>query len=301
LKKLVDDINLAYISGYYRLDKNQTVGASLRYFSMGNINFTNNDGDPMGSYSPHELAFDASYNRKLTDHFALGIAGRFIYSNLTGGIAQEGYDAVSAGKSAAIDVNGFYKQPMTVSGYKGNWALGFNISNVGAKLGYTEEKNFIPTNLRIGGATTIDLDAYNSISFTIDFNKLLVPTPPIDTIIDGEHVVLYGKDNNVGIVQGMVQSFNDAPDGFSEEVDEINYSIGLEYWYAKQFAVRAGYFYENPNKGNRKYFTAGVGLKMKVLGLDFAYLIPAGNYGSSPLDNTWRFSIFMNFEDFAKQ
>ena len=301
LKKLVDDIGLSYLSGYYRYDKNQTFGASLRYFSMGNINFTNNEGKDIGHFTPHELAADISYNRRLSDYFSMGLAGRFIYSNLTGGQAgQDATETVEPGKTAAIDVNGYYKRPIKISGYNANWALGFNISNVGAKLGYTaSEKNFIPTNLRLGGATTIDIDAYNSISLTLDMNKLLVPTPPYksgDTIIAG-------KDNDVGIIQGMVQSFYDGhdPSCFKEEMQEISYSIGAEYWYAKQFAVRAGYFFENERKGNRKYFTAGIGLKMKVLGLDFAYLMPAGNYGNSPLSNTWRFSLYMNFEDIGKQ
>jgi hypothetical protein len=299
LKKLVNDINLAYVSGYYRLDENQTFGIGLRYFSMGTINFMKDAETSLGSFSPHEMAVDASYNRKLTDHFSLGLVGRFIYSNLTGGISSSD-EVIVPGKSGAIDINGYYTQDMKLMGYKGDWALGFNISNIGAKLGYTEEtKNFIPTNLRIGGSGTIYLDDYNSICLTLDLNKLLVPTPPI-TDATGD-TIKYGKDNNVGIIQGMVQSFGDAPDGFNEEMKEINFSFGAEYWYAKQFAVRAGYFYENKMKGNRKYFTAGIGLKMKVLGLDFAYLIPSGNLGNSPLDNTWRFSLYMNFEDIKKQ
>ncbi|MBI9066480.1 MAG: type IX secretion system outer membrane channel protein PorV [Salinivirgaceae bacterium] len=312
LKKLVDDINLAYLAGYYQIDKNQTIGASLRYFTMGNITFTDESNEKIGDFSPHEFALDASYNRKLSENFALGVVGRFIYSNLTGGTAA-GEKTVSAGKTVAIDVNGYYTNKMTVGGYDGNWAAGFNISNVGAKLGYTEdEKNFIPTNLRIGGAGTLHLDDYNSITATFDVNKLLVPTPPVYYIRDeikpdgtvvtvsGEEIK-EGKDNDVAIVQGMVQSFYDAPGGGKEELHEISYAVGLEYWYAKQFAVRAGYFYEHATKGNRKYFTAGVGLKMNVFGLDFSYLVPAGNFNNSPLSNTWRFSLIFDLESFTNQ
>lgn len=294
LKKLVDDMSLSYVSGYYKLDENQTLGVGLRYFSMGSITFTDGDGYPTGNYSPNEFAIDASYNRKLSDNFALGIAGRYIYSNLTGGQSE----GSQAGKSVAIDVNGYYTNNLKISDYKGNWSAGFNISNIGTKIGYTEEvKNFIPTNLRLGGAMTLDFDDYNSLTATLDINKLLVPTPPVysgDTIIAG-------KDPDVSVAQGMIQSFYDAPRGFEEEMEEISYAVGIEYWYAKQFAIRGGYFYEHQNKGNRKYFTAGVGLKMNVFGLDFSYLIPAGNFNNSPLSNTWRFSLIFDFEDFNNQ
>ena len=314
LKKLVDDINLAYVSGYYRLDENQTIGAGLRYFSMGNIDFRDENNGFIGNYSPHEFAVDGSYNRKLSNNFSLGIVGRFILSNLTGGQGV-GSETTEAGTSVAIDINGYYTRPMVVSGYKGSWAAGFNISNIGAKLGYTEdEKNFIPTNLRLGGSATIDIDDYNSISASLDISKLLVPTPPVyyakdsikadGTISEGgtdPDNIKFGKDNNVGIIQGMVQSFNDAPGGFEEELHELTYSVGVEYWYAKQFAARAGYFYEHATKGNRKYFTAGVGLKMNVFGLDFSYLIPAGNFNNSPLSNTWRFSLLFDMDAFSNQ
>ncbi len=314
LKKLVDDINLAYVTGYWKLDENQTFGAGLRYFSMGNITFTDEENNSLGDYSPHEFAIDGSYNRKLSDHFALGIVARFILSNLTGGQGTGG-ETTQSGKSMALDINGYYTRPMEISGYKGNWAAGFNISNVGAKLGYTEdEKNFIPTNLRLGGSATIDIDSYNSITGTLDINKLLVPTPPVyyekDEIKSDGSVstggatpdnIKAGRDNNVSVAQGMVQSFYDAPAGFVEEMHEISYAAGIEYWYAKQFAVRGGYFYEHATKGNRKYFTAGVGLKMNVFGLDFSYLIPAGNFNNSPLSNTWRFSLIFDMDALSNQ
>ena len=302
LRELINDMNLAYVSGYYKIDEMQTIGASLRYFSMGNINFTDNGGNNIGSYSPHELAVDASYNRKLSKNFSLGLAGRFIFSNLTGGQGGQNQEQVESGKSFAVDINGFYKDEIKIADYNCEWSAGFNISNLGAKLGYTEDtKNFIPTNLGIGGALTMNLDQYNKITATIDFNKLLVPTPPLyyqdSTDINGERIIWKGKDDNVGIIQGAFQSFGDAPDGFREELKEITTSVGLEYWYANQFAARMGYFHENAKKGNRKYFTAGVGVKMKMLGLDISYLIPAGNFSNSPLKNTWRFSLTLDVND----
>lgn len=314
LKKLVDDINLAYLSGYFQLDDNQTIGASLRYFTMGSITFTDISNKQLGTFSPHEFSIDGSYNRKLSEHFALGVVGRFIYSNLTGGQSAT-QEVVTPGKSVAVDINGYYTNDMKLAGYDGTWAVGFNLSNMGAKIGYTEqEKNFLPTNLRIGGAGTIKLDDYNSITLSADINKLMVPTPPIyyskgDTLPDGSvsdgsatpENIFSGKDNKVAIMQGMLQSFSDAPRGFEEELEELSYAIGAEYWYASQFAVRAGYFFEHENKGNRKYFTAGVGLKMNVFGLDFSYLIPAGNFNNSPLSNTWRFSLIFDLSNFANQ
>ena len=302
LRQLINDMNLAYVSGYYQIDKMQTVGGSLRYFTMGNVNFYDNNGSPMGSFSPHELAFDLSYNRKLSDNFSLGLAGRFIYSNLTGGQGGQDNEQVESGKSFAVDINGYYTDKIQFGQYDGNWAAGFSISNLGSKLGYSADtKNFIPTNLGVGGATTLDLDKYNKVTGTVDFNKLLIPTPPIYEVdpATGERRIVKGKSEDVGIIQGVFQSFGDAPDGFGEELKEITMSVGAEYWYANQFAARLGYFYENAKKGNRKYFTAGVGLKMKVLGLDFSYLIPAGNFSNSPLKNTWRFSLIMDFEDIA--
>lgn len=291
LRQLINDMNLAYVSGYYQLDKLQAVGASLRYFTMGNVQFYDNNGTPLNGYSPHELSFDLSYNRKLSDNFALGLAGRFIYSNLTGGQGGQGNEQVEAGKSFAVDINGYYTNKIQLSQYDCDWAVGFNISNLGAKLGYTADtKNFIPTNLGIGGSFTLNIDKYNLITGTVDFNKLLVPTPNKDSES--------GRDeDNIGVIEGMFKSFGDAPGGFKEEMKEVTASVGLEYWYADQFAARLGYFHENENKGNRKYFTAGIGLKMKVLGLDFSYLIPAGNFSNSPLKNTWRFSLIVSFED----
>lgn len=302
LKKLVNDMSISYLSGYYKLDKMQTIGVGLRYFSMGAIDFTDNDGQVWNSFNPHEFAVDLSYNRKLSDHFSLGLAPRFIYSNLTGGLSNGGGDVSQTGKSVAVDINGYYNNDIELFDYDAHWAFGFNIANIGAKMSYTEEeKNFIPTNLKLGGALTLDLDDYNSITATLELGKLLVPTSPwyLDsTDNNGNQIIYKGKDPEVGIITGMVQSFYDAPRGFEEEMEEITYSIGLEYWYAKQFAIRAGYFHEHENKGNRKYFTAGVGVQMNVFGLDFAYLVPTGgSFNSSPLSGTWRFSLLFNINE----
>lgn len=313
LKKLVDDMNLAYLSGYYRLDKNQTIGAGLRYFSMGAIDFTDNNGDKWASYNPNEFAFDLSYNRKLGEHFALGLAPRFIYSNLTGGNTNSS-EATKPGKSVAVDINGFYKNDFDLNDYDANWNFGFAITNLGSKLSYTDnedEKNFIPTKLALGGSVGVEIDKYNSIMATLELGKLLVPTPPIyyeegDTLSDGvtvytgdpEDLIKEGKDPNVGPIQGVFQSFSDAPGGFKEEMQEIMYSVGIEYSYAEQFMIRAGYFNENENKGNRKYVTVGAGLRMNVFGLDFSYLIPvAGTYNGSPLEGTWRFSLIFDLKE----
>ncbi len=294
LKRLVDDIILSYLSGYYRIDKNQTIGAGLRFFSMGNITFTDVNGANIGEFSPHEYAVDLSYNRKLGEHFSLGVAPRFILSNLTNGQTSTG-ETSRSGTSFAIDINGYYQKSSEILDKDVDWALGFNISNIGSKMSYTEtQKNFIPTNLRLGGALTLNIDDYNSITAALDLNKLLVPTPPFyqDSVLVG------GKDPNVGVITGIFQSFADAPGinnktPFQEELAEINISMGLEYWYAKQFAVRGGYFHETAMKGNRKYFTAGVGVRLNVFGLDFSYLLPVARK-SSPLEGVWRFSFLFN-------
>lgn len=301
LKKLVNDMSISYLSGYFKFDKNQAIGVGLRYFSMGAIDFTDNDGKVWQSFNPHEFAFDLSYNRKLGEHFSLGLAPRFIYSNLTGGLTN-GDEVSQSGKSIAIDINGYYNNDIELFDKDAHWTFGFNIANIGNKMSYTEtEKNFIPTNLKLGGGLTIDIDDYNSITTTLELGKLLVPTPPVyydSTDASGKKVIYKGKDPEVAPITGMVQSFYDAPRGFEEEMEEITYSIGLEYWYAKQFAVRAGYFHEHKNKGNRKYFTAGVGVQMNVFGLDFAYLIPAGgSFQNSPLQGTWRFSLLFNINE----
>ena len=293
LRALVPDINLSYLAGYKKLDDNQVVGLELRYFSLGDITFTNITGDVVGQYKPHELALGSSYSRKLSRDFSLAISGRYIYSNLTGGQAANGIETV-AGQSIAADIAGYYSKPIRIKDKDMDLAIGWNISNIGSKVSYTETsiRDFIPINLRLGTALGTDIDDYNKISLAFDINKLLVPTPPITD--DGE--IKLGQSSDVGVVSGMFQSFGDAPGGFKEEMREINYSIGSEYWYANQFAIRAGYFFEHDTKGGRKFFTFGSGVKYSAFVLDFSYLINANNDAgtTNPLANTMRFSMTWN-------
>jgi hypothetical protein len=303
LHGLVSDINLAYLGMYKRINERQVIAASLLYFSLGNINFTDEAGEAIGSYKPNEFAIDAAYTYKFTNNFSGGIALRYIYSNLTGGIYVGGAQS-KAGQSVAADVSIMYNKPLEIGKQKANVGFGLNISNIGAKISYTEnlDRDFIPINLRLGPSFMYNFDKQNSLAVMIDFNKLLVPTAPSyktdsnGNFIreNGELVIDKGRDPNVGIVKGMVQSFYDAPGGFSEEIREINMAIGLEYWYAKQFSVRAGYFHEPSTKGNRKYVTLGAGLRYSVFGLDFAYLIPVEQ--RNPLENTLRFTLHFDFD-----
>lgn len=300
LRNLVNDINLAYLSGYYKLDKNSAIGGSLRYFSLGNITFTDVVGNNIGNFRPNEFALDGAYARRLSDHFSAGMAMRFIYSNLTNGLTLTGGTQTRAGTSFAVDVNGTYKSgKIEMDGKKTYLNFGFNISNIGNKISYTSsgDRDFIPTNLKLGVAWQIELDAHNTFTLTSDLNKLLVPTPP--EYQNGTTTIISGKDPNVSVTQGIIQSFYDAPGGFGEEIKEINPSVGMEYWYDKQFAVRSGFFYEDRTKGNRQYFTLGAGVKYNVFGLDFAYLIPIRQ--NNPLQNTLRFTLLFDFEAFKGQ
>ena len=294
LRALVPDINLSYLAGYRKLNDNEAIGLELRYFSLGDITFTDILGTTIGQYKPSEFALGTSYSRKLSDNFSLAISGRYIYSNLTGGQSAGGIPTV-AGQSIAADISGYYTKPIRLGGRDVDLAIGGNISNIGSKISYTETsvQDFIPINLRLGTAIGTEFDDYNKMSFAFDINKLLVPTPPIYE--DGEIVV--GEEPDVSVVSGIFQSFGDAPGGFGEEMREINYSIGTEYWYANQFAIRAGYFFEHDTKGGRKFFTFGSGVKYNVFALDFSYLINASRSinGNNPLANTMRFTLVFDF------
>lgn len=292
LRQLVNDIYLANISGYKQLDDKQTLAASLVYFDLGNITFTNITGEPIGDFSPNEFVTTVAYARKLSDYFSTGIALKFIYSNLAAG-QNVGGTTIKAGKAAAADISAYYERDIKISDFKSKFAFGTNISNVGSKITYTEsiDKDFIPINLGIGTALDIEVDDYNDITFAFDINKLLVPTP--DTLDINANGIPDFKEK--GVVSGMFGSFTDAPGGFSEEIAELMYSFGVEYWYSDQFAIRAGYFNEHSTKGNRKYITAGLGLKLNVFGLNVSYLIPS-NSQRNPLDNTLRFTLLFNFD-----
>ncbi|PKP04383.1 MAG: hypothetical protein CVU11_04990 [Bacteroidetes bacterium HGW-Bacteroidetes-6] len=304
LVKLVNDISLGYITGYKKLDDNQTIAGSLRYFSLGEIIFTDQVGQEIGQFSPNEFAIDGAYCRKFSDNISGAVALRYIYSNLTGGIFVNGAQS-KPGQSVATDVSFYYQKDVELGKTPGLFSFGVNVSNIGAKITYTEiqYRSFIPINLRLGPSLQMDIDDYNKVLFTFDLNKLLVPTPPIyakdsagQPIKDanGDYVIADGKDPNRSLVSGMFGSFSDAPGGFKEEMREINYSVGTEYWYDDQFALRAGFFYENKYKGNRKYITLGAGLRYNVFGLDFSYLVPLEQ--RNPLENTLRFTLVFNFD-----
>ena len=312
LRALVPDINLSYLAGYRKLSRNEVVGLEMRYFSLGDITFTNNDGNTIGQYKPNEFALGSSYSRKLADAFSLAIAGRWVYSDLTGG-TRVGEIETKPGSTFAADIAAYYFLPRRIYKKDFDLAFGMNVSNMGDKVSYTETavRDFIPLNLRLGTSISTEIDDYNKISLAFDINKLLVPTPPeydnrpnlgtdsLGNIIDNPNQgeIISGKDPNVSVVSGMFQSFNDAPGGFKEEIREINISIGSEYWYNDQFAIRAGYFNEHDTKGARKYFTFGSGVKYNVFELDFSYLVNTSRDAgvANPLANTMRFTLLFDF------
>jgi len=308
LRTLVNDINLSYLSGFKRIDEMQTVAASLVFFSLGEIQFTDEAGMSQGTYRPSEFALDVAYARKLGENISGGIAIRYINSNLTQG-QNVGSTPTRPGRTLAADVSAYYERELDWRRTPASFAAGFNISNIGGKISYSDDinSNFIPINLRFGPTLTLQLDEYNTMAFSIDVNKLLVPTPPIyarDSISnapiiddDGNYLILSGSDPNRSVVAGIFGSFADAPNGFSEELNEFTYSAGIEYWYDNQFAIRGGYFHEHQTKGNRKFFTLGLGLKYNVFGLDFSYIIPVMQ--RSPLENVLRFSLTFDFDALA--
>ncbi len=305
LRALVPDINLAYLSWYMKVGGkgakkgDQAIAVTMTYFSLGDITFTDITGATIGQFRPYEMALDGSYARKLAKSLSAAITGRFIYSNLTNGVDVAGGNTHAA-KDFAVDLSVFYhNDKVKVGDYKSALNFGLDISNMGGKVSYsnTAQRDFIPTNLRLGSGLTMELDKYNSLAFIVDISKLLVPTPPY-LQPNGQ---LQGMDNNVPVVTGMALALNpnDPPGGSTEWIREFNINGGMEYWYDKLFAVRAGYFYENPTKGNRRYFTLGAGIKYTVFGLDFAYLIPTDQ--RNPLQNTLRFSLTFDFDAIKAQ
>ncbi|MEO9872524.1 type IX secretion system outer membrane channel protein PorV [Ekhidna sp.] len=296
LGNIVDDMSLSYLSFYKKIDRVQTIGVSFRYFDLGEIALFDDNANSLGIENPNELAFDGTYSRKLSENMGLGVTLRFIWSNIAGNITQA--PDAKAGTSVAVDFGWYYTKPLILSGKDSEISFGAHISNIGQKLTYSTEgaENFIPANLRIGTAFKTNLDPYNSFTFAFDVNKLLVPTPPIiETNEDGEDVIVKGKDPNRSLLSGTFGSFGDAPNGFKEEIQELTYSAGLEYWYRDIFAARAGYFSEHQNKGNRKYLTLGAGFRYQVFGFDFSYLIPTDGQ-NNPLADTLRISLLFNLD-----
>ena len=308
LINLVPDMSLAYLSGAYKFnDDRNVIGFSLLYFSMGSVTFNDAQGNGGTTFKPNEFAIDVSYSRRLIDVLSIAVTGRFIYSNLTLGQYVGGLDT-KAGLAGAADIGLYYCQDFDLGRkYKGGTlTAGLSITNLGNKVSYVNgtaldedmEKNFLPATLRLGIGFNWHIDDYNSIGFYAEAYKLLVPTPPLteyDTAT-GEWKITAGKDNNVNVMKGIFQSFGDAPGGFKEEMREIQWSLAAEYWWNNLVAVRAGYFHESKYKGWRQYVTLGVGLRYKMVGLDFSYLIPTSTIsGSNPLKNTLRVGVSFNF------
>ncbi|MBT6235607.1 MAG: type IX secretion system outer membrane channel protein PorV [Bacteroidetes bacterium] len=300
LRQLVPDIWFYYMSGYKRIDKKSTVAGSLRYFTLGEIQFTDEIGTPQGVAEPVEFAVDGAYARKLSDNLSLGIALRFIYSNLARGNTGISAAEIKAGLAGAGDLSMTYKNDIKISNKDFEYTIGGNISNIGNKISYTTEANrdFIPVNLRLGTFWKTELDEFNDIGFGVDFNKLLVPTPQFEYDSAGNITGRLDLDD-APLISGVLKSFGDAPGGFREELNEFTISAGLEYWYDKQFALRAGYFHEADTKGARKYATFGAGLKYKVMQIDASYLQPFAN--RHPLQNTIRFSLLFDIDAFKDQ
>jgi len=282
LRKLVSDIDLAYVSGYWKLDKQQAFSASLRYFSLGNIDIVDIQGTFMQSAHPNELAVDLGYSRLLSDKFSVAVALRYIRSDLNNGINLAGGTEMVPGSAVAGDVAAFFKTPIALPSVDATLNLGLNISNIGSKISYDKNtsSNFIPTNLRLGGSFDYPMDKFNKISVSLDLNKLLVPT---------QNSMTAKEYSDLSPLTGIFKSFSDAPGGFKEELREVMWSLGAEYAYNNQFFVRGGYFNESQYKGNRKYFTAGAGFKLNIFQLDAAYIMSTAQ--SNPLDQTLRFSL----------
>ena len=296
LRKLgAADMNLLNLTGFKRINDRSAVAASLTYFSLGSIEFTDIDGTSKGTYKPNEFGLDVSYSMKLSENLSIGATGRYVRSDLTQGV-DVGTSTTKAGNAIAADLGMYYQSETNMFDMPGELAAGLFISNLGSKISYSDddnEKDFLPANIRFGGRYTMDIDQYNTFSFMLDFNKLLVPTPPL---YDEEGNIIAGMDNNIGTMLGAIRSFYDSPNGFSEELQELQISAGVEYWYDKVFAVRGGYFFEHENKGGRQYLTLGGTVKYQTLVLDISYLIPTTTLQTSPLANTVRISLAMNFE-----
>lgn len=325
LRQLTNDIHLSYVSGYYRMSDRHTIGGALRYFSLGEITFTDNEGSVIRDDKPSEFEVTGAYAFRTSSRTSFGLNGKFIYSNLTGGMVVAGV-TTKPGVAGAADVSfSFYNDNAKIGSTKGVYTFAATINNIGNKIQYSEvgansPGDFLPMNLKIGNSFLAEFDQYNHVVFSLDIQKLLVPTPPFfDFNSDNEFVMMSGKNNNVGVISGMLQSFYDAPgtiakddagnyiqnaDGsyeivkgskFKEELSEINIGTGMEYWYNNLFAVRGGFFFESSNKGARQFFNAGIGLKYNKFGIDISYL--AALKRNNPLANTLRFSLRMTLGD----
>ncbi|MCZ2444645.1 MAG: type IX secretion system outer membrane channel protein PorV [Flavobacteriales bacterium] len=312
LRQLVPDINLAYLGFYKKIGGRTCVGASIRYFSLGDITFTDNNGNTIGQYNPNEFAIDAGASLKLSDHWSGGIAFRFIYSNLTLGQNVQGA-ATNPGLAGAGDLGFFYQNPdRKLFKRPVTWRFGVSITNIGNKVKYSETQpdgDYIPINLRLGTSNTLQIDKHNKLTISLELSKLMVPSVPIykrdsltNEIIygdDGKPVILKGMDPNRNVIAGMFSSLWDSPAGFEGEMSEFTIASGAEYWYNNLFRAAFGFFYEPRVSGNRQYFTLGAGVRYKIFGLDFSYLIPTVQ--RNPLEHTVRFTLSFNFTSLKKK
>lgn len=296
LRKLVNDVALANLSGYYKIGDSdmQAIGASLRYFSLGEVPINSVEKVTENYINPYEMALDLSYSRKLSDYFSMAVALRYIRSDM--GLDEER----ETGNAFAADVAGYLEKYVMMGNAEALWSFGFNVSNIGTKISYDggTTNEFIPTTLRLGTGLLYPLDDYNRIGVYVDLSKYLVPSLPKSRGTTDEEMADYDRKradyNSMSGISGMIRSFSDAPGGFSEELKEINISVGAEYSYNEQFFLRGGYYYENPNKGNRQYFSVGAGFRMSVFRIDAAYLI--STIPQNPLDQTLRFSLSFDMD-----
>lgn len=295
LRQLVNDMDVAYLAGYYRIGDYSAVSASMRYFSMGEVYMDGHTDDNSMTISPYEMSLDVAYSLMLSEKFSIAAGVRWIYSDLTFNFT----DDTAPGSAFAADLSAYYQDYLNIGQRECQLGLGLNISNVGSKItfGGDDHSYFIPTNLRLGASLKIPVDEYNRVTIAADANKLLVPTYPKQR--EGESTEDYQRRMedeywNVSSISGIFKSFSDAPNGFSEELQEVNWSVGAEYEYNDKFFLRAGYHHESENKGNRKYFTVGAGFKMKVFSLDAGYVIATAK--SNPLDQTLRFTLSFDMD-----
>ena len=321
LRQLTNDIHLSYLSGYYKINKTHSIGWAVKFFSLGEITFTDASGNVIRDDKPSEFELAAAYAFRLSDRMSIGINGKFAYSNLTGGLTVAGVNT-KPGIVGATDLSFSYNNDdARIGKTDGTYMFAATINNIGNKVSYSElsAQDFIPMNLKIGNSFKADFDKFNSVTFSLDIQRLLVPTPAYYDLIDGEYVMLSGMSNDVGVISGMVQSFYDAPgvvatddngdyiqnsDGsyevvsgtrLKEELSEINFALGVEWWYNQILALRTGVFYENKNKGNRQYLNLGASLKYNMFGIDISYLASL-NGRQSPLANTLRFTIRLDLD-----
>ncbi|AWG25213.1 type IX secretion system outer membrane channel protein PorV [Flavobacterium kingsejongi] len=310
LTAIVNDISLGQVTYYNKINERSAFAGSLRYFGLGEIQLTNENGDALQTVNPNEFAIDLSYSLKLGERFSMAVAGRYIRSNLK--IPDDNNDA-SAGNSFAVDVAGYYQsEQIAYDDFDGRWRAGFNFQNMGPKISYDNDEfssNFLPAQMKLGGGFDFIFDEYNKLGLTVEVNKLMVPTPqkPEYIDLDGDGVISPSEistaistnnDNyrKIGWVSGIFKSFGDAPDGLKEELKEFTYAVGAEYTYQDSFSLRTGYFNENQTKGARKYFTLGAGFKYSSVKVDVSYLFSASKV-QNPLENTLRFSLTFNFGD----